>query len=1040
MARRRKNTFRMKNIVIVSAIAIIIVAGLFYTVPEFSTALSSAGITTTPFTIPIGDDNSWSLPTVFKFEIGDFDGVHCVINMQIKQFNVDGTSEDFVEPVQLQVELLKLVGGVQSSAKEISFFKGSPAISCWDATSKKHTIVLEGGSFTTDFRVLVDGQVKTLSSTLKTIPALNRNLNIGTGGGNVQLPTLTVLASSIESSLPSVPNTVAEKLINIYFNTKGFASIIIDGQTAKLGDLSAGAGGQAKFINPNFNVGGIGTGKGTKVILQTIVPTQFYYLGGNTPVPSGVSSNQVIREGDKMTLTATGVEDNWSSSEGQPTLTIKSPTGATVTTTQMSFSKSITGGLSEFKTTVQIPIIIGQPTIDLWKGTWTADMKQAGRTQTGSITFELGDYRAPEYIPPPPVICKFPKVIIGGKCVDQPPDLPPPTPDQCPAPVDLLLAVRSLSDNELKSTWASLSLKQNSGKLDECEKLVKPLVETEMVRRGFDLGDILPPNLPPNQPPIVPTGLANAFIRYEQALTQDIGNEPCTGLSGQPLLDCKKAQDPCSAFTGEVLTECREAQTTAQTTLVGGGGGCADTSGIVPKEGIALTGFQLIGAGSCEGFRFGSVKLTPTLDFGSNVKNVEIDQSSISLQQDIFLAKNANFPEKPDVVCTGVTSSSIGSCAVKNYAFSSNPVGQVLLSQGEVTFVRNFVNKDSSGEYRITEVLLQENNLIDRIQKKGIALQDGDDISLMYLVWGKFSGTVSGTAFSHKAIPAMTYIQNFKFRANIGNASCDAPSQKVVFNGDGTVKSVGGTEGQCISCPELDAYKANSCPAEKCPEGTTGVFPECKIDQTCVLPNMIINGECTPPLDNSCPNADEIRDVLTGQCRQPSKCNVDPVCKADEKFQVTDQFDDCGGKILICVKRAPAEQPCPSPATQFRDSLGVCVTIRASDCPSGQSRNSLGICEPTGKVEVLLPPDGTTCEENQKFNKVSEQCEDDFCKLDKDFNLAQCFAQIFGSGSAPSAQISGTTQSAILVVVMLIILIIVVAVVIRIRRGKGYNI
>jgi hypothetical protein len=991
---RRKKKGRARNIAIVSIIAIIIFAGAYFTVPEVRTAITSTGLVTPDLVIPIGDDDSWTLPTVFKFALGDFDGVHCVIDMKITQFNVDGTSEPFIFPAQLQVELLRIVGGLQSSAKEISFFKGQPFLSCWDTTSTRHTVTLSGGSFSTDFRVLEDGQIKTLSSTVKTIPALNKNLNIVTGGGNVGLPSITVQASAIESFLSFVPDTVAERTIDIFFNTKGFASIRIDGTVSKAGDLSAGAGGKAKFINEDFNVGGTGTGKGTKVILQSTVPTQFYYLGSATPVPSGVNANQVIRDGDRMTLSFTGVQDNWSSAEGQPTITIKSPTGATITSTQMSFSRSITGGLAEFKTTVAIPIVIGAPNIDLWKGTWTAQMKQAGRLQVGSSTFALGDYRAPEFIPPPPEICQFPKIIIGGECVDQPPDVTP-TPDQCPPAVDLLLAVRGLTNDELRSTWFSLEDKEDAGTLDVCEVNVKPLVETEMVRRGFSLTEDPTEPIDPTQPPIIPAGSAKAYIRYAGSYT-----------------------DAEATMLGAITESCKN-----------------DATGIVPPQGLAITGFQLLGLNACDGFRFGSVELIPTLDFGTGVSAVIIDKDSFAIKQELIISVNQPIPNEPTFACTVPTSSNpAGTCTVTNFAQVNNRVGGLGGAGFTSVGVTEFVDKSTSGEFQIVKTSLRESLVIDKIQRNSVVINDGDKIDVLYYIYGTFRGTHNGENFIGK-LPfggtsgMLAYVQHYEFDTSIGDVTCEDPS-KIVIIVDATNPeprlATGDETGRCTPCDELETLGLGTCPF---------------LEPVCLFPNAEdpVTGECKPPDDDTCPDQ-QIRDLITGECRESICQQEAPMCVDGQFHDIsTTEIDDCNNALIICVDSPnggdgngngngePIPNTCPSPLTQYRDSLGICVNIDSGTCPEGQARNSIGVCEETGRIVNPEPP---TAPPNEDVN---------LCSLDKNFNIAQCFASLFTGDGTGGLQLTGATLIGVIIFVVVIIAIIIIAVIVR-RRGGGLNI
>jgi len=547
-------------------------------------------------------------------------------------------------------------------------------------------------------------------------------------------------------------------------------------------------------------------------------------------------------------------------------------------------------------------------------------------------------------------------------------------------------------------------------------------------------GICVKPTLPPDGE-VCPSGTSGVFPNCVDNTTMTCEQQGQVGV----FPDCQDENTipPTNGgTTGNIGTAfIRYSSSLTDPTGGGGGGGCP-LSGKVPQTALPIVGLQLLGLGTCDGLRFGSVELTPTLDFGTDVKSIIIDSNSILLQQDLFLAKNNPYPASPVVNCSTPTTSDIGICNVENHVFLNDGTGNIKIAPNEVTFVRNFVDKDTNGEYQIAKVKFIENTLIDKIQRNGVALADGDEVSLMYLIWGIFSGTNNGEPFI-ASIPAMTFVQSFTFQTGIGGATCDAPSVRVKFNNDGTVNATGVEEGRCVPCPEIEEIgvaSAGTCEVEMCPAGTEGVFPQCTIIDTCNFPNRSVGGECLPPLDDTCPITGQIRDPFTLQCREPIACNVDPICTATERFQTTDQFDDCGGKILICVSTTPTtKEPCPSPNTQFRDSLGMCVTLNPEGCGEGESRNSLGICEKTG---VLSCPAG--------FTGIYPNCVPDgnnpnpvnFCQLGAEgFNLSQCLASIFGTGTGDPLMITGTTQTALVVVVMLAILLIVVAVIIKRRRG-----
>ncbi len=993
MARKRKKGSGKKILAGLIALVVIGVIGYsFFVEPIIPTELTSLfGGVTDVFPTITGNEDFFAIPASFYFAITPVDGIHCWIAPTLTQGNIDGTQEILASSTGQGIQLFEITGGFSTSAKEVRFVKDSPRMSCQDQSGQGRDIRLVGGTIRLDafVRDKVTGVEKKVDTKFATIPALNRNLNVATGGGNILLPTLITQASVIESFI-DVPDTVASRNIDVIFRTSSYAQLNVVGEFTPVASLDTAIGGLLKFINPDFGSSLPPTEKGTQVSMTSINPITHHYISNSGEVPAGATGSSIVTLNDEIRATFVGIEDNWSGSEGIPTLTIKDPRGVTrASGIPMTTIKTLSGGFTEFsRIGVSIPFQITDNNIDLVKGTWTAQMIQAGRTNIGVKTFALLDSR-PEVVDPEPT-CPTGQTLVNGVCQDVPTTCPTGTtgifPDcsggtTCEDRTVQGETIAGLTNQEVIDSFNDLNAKAMAGTITDCENATFQLIDAEVSKRGLDTTG--------GGTPIGSIG--TAFIRYSSSLTDPTGG--------------------------------------------GGGGGCP-LSGQVPTTALPLINLQLLGLGTCDGLRFGSVELTPSLDFGDNVNNIQIESSSINLQQDLFLAKNNPYPAKPEIQCTTPTRSNIGICNVTNHVFTDDGTGNIQISSNEVTFVRNFVDKATRGDYEIVKVKFQENSLIDKIQRNGVALADGDEVSLLYVIWGTFSGTNSGDQFI-ASIPAMTFVQSFTFSTGISGATCDAPSQRVVFANDGSVTEVGGDSGQCLPCAELEGLGlVESCPIEMCPAGTTGTFPDCQVITTCNPPNITIDGVCRPPLDESCPNEGEVRDPVTNVCRAPKMCNVDPICTATEKFQVTALLDDCDGNILICVPKTPKPtiEPCPDPNTQFRDSLGKCVTIKPNDCPNeGEQRNSLGICEKTG---VLTCPAG--------FTGIVPNCVPDgntpkpinFCAFGQEgFNLSQCIASLFSSGGAEGLMISGTTQTALLVVGMIAILVIIIAVIIKKRRG-----
>jgi len=973
LARRRKRGF--PRVALVAIIVVFVGGALILALPSIPqiTNIFQAEFTSE---FPTGQFNPdyWNLPSSYYFALTEFDGVHCWINLVLIQINEDNSQHILSrDTLGTGISLLELVGVRQTPDETVKSIKVNPKISCQETTSQQHDIRATGGFITmkasVDPRISGQSEVVVFSQT-KSIPDLNRNLNVRTGGG-VSLPSFTVTADQFESRIVA-PDSLATALIDVAFSSSNRASITIDGNIVKSGNIIASSGGLLKFVNPNFGATPPppDTVKGTIVDLTNININEYHYIGTTGVIPSGVTSGaQVITQNSQMRQTTTGRQDNWTPSEGLPKLQYTTPRGivvAVIDFTSSGFPKDIGGGFTEFKRVgFNIPVSITDANIGVNKGIWKVEMFQLGRSAFDSIRFVLKDSRESTTEPTPPTTptCDLPKLVIDGVCQlpdDDPPVQPPTT--TCTSSVDLLIIFRDATPEELIKTYMTLKPKADAGTLDQCETNSWILVQAELSRRSIN----------PEEGITTPTGSAKSFIRYENFYVDIEGT-------------------------------------------VGGGGACPDARGIVPIGGIPIIGFQLIGAGTCDGFRLSQIVLTPTLDFGSNVNNILVD--SIQVKQELFLAKNNNFPAQPDILCSGSTATSIGTCAITNYVITQSGIPQVSLTFEEARLVENFVDKAVSGEYEISKVSLQENALIDKVKAKGIALNEGDQLSLMYLIWGKIRGTDNTVSFIRDFEP-MTYVQNFDFKAGI-DTTCRAPSTEVE-----TCSTLAGGEEQCtIQC------------IAPIPEP-----PECKVP-----PNILLaDGRCVPD-DPMCIEGEKFNEA-TNSC-EPSVCQANqevPMCLAGQFHDLsTTEVDDCGDPLIICVGDiviVNGGDACPN-EDEFRDKFDVCVKINPDDmCPEGERRNSQNECEVSPKPVNPTKPTGTNCEEGETFNEGSQMCERDFCKFDASFNLLQCISSVFKGLSelgAPTGQIGGTTLTGIAILGIVIISLIIIAVVVRRRSGGG---
>lgn len=416
---------------------------------------------------------------------------------------------------------------------------------------------------------------------------------------------------------------------------------------------------------------------------------------------------------------------------------------------------------------------------------------------------------------------------------------------------------------------------------------------------------------------------------------------------------------------------------------------CTD-DGSIPPTGLDLTAFQFVGrVGKCGGNQFTDFELRPVIDFGTI--NALVDKTSVNIDKKIYVSVNNPFPASPIFdpdTCKITTGDLPTACKINNL-----PAGT---KQGSFTFTNQFteVKQLRSGTHIYDLALIKMNSgEIDKLIKDlGFTLKDGDEYSIMIQIMSKFDATI-GTEKVTGVTSPLVYINSFNYRAY--NSDCDL-----------TI-SMFDDAGQCVAKPR-----------ETCPN------PTYTYDKA--------TNSCKPPTGGGGGGGDDLI------------CETIPTCNSDQILSATDTKDSCGFYVLECIARtAPPPPPpivdgCPQgkvppPFEPFTPSQ--CVDPK----PVTVSPLSNGGCPP----EYILNTQTKLCQligSGHEDDESGGGGNDDvnLCKLDNNFSLGQCFAQIFNAKG--TLQVSGATQSAIIVVVMLMILIIVVAVVIRKRRGKGFKI
>ncbi|MCP6727167.1 MAG: hypothetical protein KJI69_04025 [Patescibacteria group bacterium] len=810
----------------------------------------------------------------------------------------------------------------------------------------------------------------------------------------VSIPKDSVTASQIESAVGGL-GTLSSKFVPVTVHTD--LTLVFrtsaTGSLTNTGKIMISTGASVKILNES-----VPPPPSTQRIpnISSITPSEFDYIGSLTPTT--VKTNQ-ISSGEKINIRVIGNVENYKSGDPLPRVDIFDPTGQiSEGNVVMQRLGSIGSTKTSFNTgTFEVSrITFRDSNISTFDGIWFAKMKMtvSGQgTLTDTKTFAVNDARntVPTTLnctlplvpnssgtacvdPPTTITCISPKIPNSSNtaCVD-PPTITCPSgkiPDVtgticidkpvCKSVIDLQIEFRDATLQEIQSVYNVLKPKADAGTLDQCETNSWIIVQAEFDRRGID---------PEEGTGIVPpTGTSPvSFISYENFFTDIEGIGTCPNQKGQ-----------------------------------------------VPQEGLPIIGFQLFGV-TCEGFKLGSIQLTPTLDFGDRVKEITIQD--VTFRQEIFLAKNNPFPSKPTIGCTGSTSSNIGTCAITNYVIANSGIPAVSLTPDESATLKRFIDRETRGEYQILEVIIKESSLLNKVKAKGIGLSEGDELSLMYLIWGKIRGTDNSVAFFRDFQP-MTYVQNFEF--------------------------VDPTDAPCLSPSMLD--ENGQCQAPDPPDK-----PDCQVP-----PNTLILGICIPPDDPICPSGTSppdfspynLEDCVTTVCQANEEV---PICLADEVHDIsTTEKDHCGDFKIVCIKDpnldppiippTPPDNTCPN-EDEFRDKFDVCVKVNPDDmCPDDERRNSQNECEKI-TIPPPPPPEGTQCKDGETLNKETMQCERDFCKLDASFNLLQCFASLFGSGTAPPAQIGGIPLGTLIIVVAVgTIAIAVVTVVVRRRSGGGISV
>lgn len=893
---------------VILAVAIIAIALMF-------TAFSDMFLTTLGETF-----NYYSEQKLFGMTLVPDVNILCIIQSETDIIDINNNRFRLTQkaPTIIDTFINFQVTGLTSTSSEIKHLDPKAEIKCDPQFEDVDSINLVGGWVNTKHEVQdQNGNFKTISSVTKSIPDFPRTIK----GRLVQIPTDTVTAQEIENTANLMG--VLSKNVQVKTTISTNVEILNSATGGKLntGEQVITSAGYVKIIvdQPPPT-----TSQGRLVDITSINPTGGYCFLGTTTIGCGSTSQQQIDfTGGTMEMDVKGVLDNWTTSEGLPFLRIFDPRGQKVGSdvVMTSTPRDLGNGQHEFKrVNFDIARTITENNIQSNKGTWIIEMHSNGdvrKSLTGQTVIDRKTFILQDLSPLVPdeeeqqPNCSGGQIIEDGMCKD-PKNTEPPSTEQCPTTAELDTYSKSLTVEQLALGVIAF---EDLTPLNACQQKQLDSLNKEGERRGLDLTI-----------PETPEGITGttAQIRY-------VAN-----------------YEPTGAESNE---------------------GCQDIK-IVPPKGVEIQTFQLVGLGGtkCDGFRFGNIELRPVLNFGDNLKNIQIDKSSFDIPHKLFMSVNNPFPTNPTFDCNIQSANIPSTCVVSNHVFEDDP--SVSFTNDEVTPLFEPTDRETSGEYQLSFVEIDAGSLENKLRNAGIVLKDGDTYSYMLFIAGTFDLTVNGQPVKG-VLPPLTFSQQFSYQ-EYGGIICDNETEFF----DSTAK-------------------------------------ECKPLQL---------DTCTPP---------SVRNPQTQLCEiinddgSRTTCPEIPECKGNENIVVLDEKDACDNNLLECQ---PIEGE-PIPRTPDGE-LPILIPPTNDKCPSMYSLNALGNCQLIGS--------GTTCEGDGCEPKGTTSGSG-LCDLDSDFNFGQCFASLFApEGEGKGFQISGITQTAIIIVVLVMILVIVIAVIVRKYRG-GIN-
>jgi hypothetical protein len=788
------------------------------------------------FELEIGQPTvSWFDDLNFFLAVAPNAGVNCNLALTMLQDNTDGTRTTFSSTSGNFNPIFTTASVIGSSGKEITQMIMTAVLVCEENPS------------TLDFNIELQGGTvshKTYIYDQSGIRKLVKSIFLvipsalqSLEGAGVFLPSTTVTASLLESASGV---TAGSPSLLVEHQTEGFFNIKVFTTVSNTGQKTVSGTNRVQiipFVEPTDP-------EGTQVNLDSIIPNKFIFVGSsNEEGLTASNSKEKILIQNSMFATIKGRLDNWKVSEGFPIITITNPSGGVTATSEMT-QFNIGSLYTEFTLpNFRMSPTISDSNIDQNKGIWKVAMKSKNdvRRITDTLTFILQDARgtAP---PLPPSTCDPPLVSDGmGGCKMGDPTVIIPV-YTCISLSDMGIFITSATNSELLAKKVELDELQDQGNTQLCVTQFLTFVNQEIATRGVTTTE---------------PSMANAFIEF-------ISRHSPKGSE----------QSGCTIPT-------------------------SGTVGRLPSTGIQITGFGLLGLGTCEGNSWGSTEIDVVIDFGDDVKEFIVDTSATDLEHKLFISVNNPYPSNPTFSCPQNPSNPDGNpiCIVNGHNHQNDKVGDVGLTVSEVQEPSSFIDQQG-GDPRLTlaDVTLQANSIKDKIQKDHILL-DGDKVEVLYFSWGKFGGTFKGTDVVGAYTP-LYYIQKFTWDDQgvqtkcpegenlredrtckpIGEDICETPNKKDV-NGvcrAPTTTTTTGTMVEGVICEASLPENQPVCTAEQnqVPTGNADLcdipFFECKAKDD---PNVVDKPDTTtmprevePNADGGCPAMYTIN-TATGKCQ-----------------------------------------------------------------------------------------------------------------------------------------------------------------------------